>query len=223
MKEHILIIEDEKAIQSVLYELLIDAGYKVSLASDGLEGLSLFRTQSFALILLDIMMPKIDGYAVCELIRKESKIPIIMLTALDKEEAQVRAFELQVDDYITKPFSLKLVLMRIEAVLRRVEDKSQKLKILSAQGIELHIESHEVYKNNVPINLTQLEFELLQTFLKHKNQVLTRDILIQHVWGYDFAGDEKTVNIHVMNLRRKLDTECIHTIRGVGYKLESEN
>lgn len=223
MKEHILIIEDEKAIQSVLYELLIDAGYKVSLASDGLEGLSFFRTQSFALILLDIMMPKIDGYAVCELIRKESKIPIIMLTALDKEEAQVRAFELQVDDYITKPFSLKLVLMRIEAVLRRVEDKSQKLKILSAQGIELHIESHEVYKNNVPINLTQLEFELLQTFLKHKNQVLTRDILIQHVWGYDFAGDEKTVNIHVMNLRRKLDTECIHTIRGVGYKFESEN
>ena len=111
MKEHILIIEDEKAIQSVLYELLIEAGYEVSLAGDGLEGLSLFHTQSFSLILLDIMMPKIDGYAVCELVRKESKIPIIMLTAMDEEEAQIRAFELQVDDYITKPFSLKLVLM----------------------------------------------------------------------------------------------------------------
>ena len=146
MKEHILIVEDEKAIQSVLYELLTDAGYEVSLASDGLEGLSLFRTQSFSLILLDIMMPKIDGYAVCELVRKESQIPIIMLTAMDEEEAQIRAFELQVDDYITKPFSLKLVLMRIEAVLRRFKEKSEKQKVLSAQGIELHVDSHEVYK-----------------------------------------------------------------------------
>lgn len=144
MKEHILIIEDEKAIQSVLYELLIEAGYEVSLAGDGLEGLSLFHTQSFSLILLDIMMPKIDGYAVCELVRKESKIPIIMLTAMDEEEAQIRAFELQVDDYITKPFSLKLVLMRIEAVLRRFKEKSEKQKILSAQGIELHIDSHGI-------------------------------------------------------------------------------
>ncbi len=124
MKEHILIIEDEKAIQDVLYDLLTDAGYEVSLASDGLEGLSFFQSQSFALILLDIMMPKIDGYAVCELMRKESDIPIIMLTAMDEEEAQIRAFELQVDDYITKPFSLKLVLMRIEAVLRRIKEKT---------------------------------------------------------------------------------------------------
>lgn len=223
MKEHILIIEDEKAIQSVLYELLIDAGYDVTLAGDGLEGLSLFHTQPFSLILLDIMMPKIDGYAVCELVRKESKIPIIMLTAMDEEEAQIRAFELQADDYITKPFSLKLVLMRIEAVLRRVKEKSENPRILSAQGIELNADSHEVYKNSIPVNLTQLEFDLLQTFLNHKNQVLTRDILIQQVWGYDFTGDEKAVNIHIMNLRRKLNTECIHTIRGVGYKFESED
>ncbi len=203
--------------------MLIDAGYEVTLAGDGLEGLSLFHTQSFSLILLDIMMPKIDGYAVCELVRKESKIPIIMLTAMDEEEAQIRAFELQADDYITKPFSLKLVLMRIEAVLRRVKEKSEKPRILSAQGIELNADSHVVYKNSIPVNLTQLEFDLLQTFLNHKNQVLTRDILIQQVWGYDFTGDEKAVNIHIMNLRRKLNTECIHTIRGVGYKFESED
>ena len=213
MKERILIMEDETAIQSVLYELLTDAGYEVSLASDGLEGISLFQSQSFSLILLDIMMPKIDGYAVCEFIRKKSRIPIIMLTAMDEEEAQIRAFELQVDDYIT----------RIEAVLRRFKEKSEKQKILSAQGIELNKDSHEVYKNGAPVNLTQLEFELLLTFLNHKNQVLTRDNLIQQVWGYDFAGDEKTVNIHIMNLRRKLDTGCIHTIRGVGYKFESKN
>lgn len=223
MKEHILIIEDEKAIQSVLYELLVDAGYEVSLAGDGLEGLMLFRAETFSLILLDIMMPKIDGYAVCELIRKESEIPIIMLTAMDEETAQIRAFELRVDDYITKPFSLKLVLMRIEAVLRRIRGKMEDQKILSANGIELNTESRAVYRNGSPVSLTQLEFELLQTFLNHKNQVLTRDNLISQVWGYDFEGDEKTVNIHIMNLRRKLGVDCIRTIRGVGYKFEIEN
>lgn len=223
MKEHVLIIEDEKAIQSVLYELLVDAGYEVSLAGDGLEGLMLFRAKSFSLILLDIMMPKIDGYAVCELIRKESEIPIIMLTAMDEETAQIKAFELRVDDYITKPFSLKLVLMRIEAVLRRIRGKTEDQKILSANGIELNTESRAVYRNGSPVSLTQLEFELLQTFLNHKNQVLTRDNLISQVWGYDFEGDEKTVNIHIMNLRRKLGVDCIRTIRGVGYKFEIEN
>lgn len=223
MKEHILIIEDEKAIQSVLYELLVDAGYEVSLAGDGVEGLMLFRAKSFSLILLDIMMPKIDGYAVCELIRKESEIPIIMLTAMDEETAQIRAFELRVDDYITKPFSLKLVLMRIEAVLRRIRGKMEDQKILSANGIELNTESRAVYRNGSPVSLTQLEFELLQTFLNHKNQVLTRDNLISQVWGYDFEGDEKTVNIHIMNLRRKLGVDCIRTIRGVGYRFEIEN
>ena len=126
MIDNILIIEDEKAIQSVLYELLTEAGYRVTLANDGLEGLSQFEKQYFSLILLDIMMPKIDGYAVCEIIRKNSDIPIIMLTAMDEEEAQIRAFELQVDDYITKPFSLKLVLMRIEVVLIRIIEKSEK-------------------------------------------------------------------------------------------------
>ena len=223
MKEHILIIEDEKAIQSVLYELLVDAGYEVSLAGDGLEGLMLFRAKSFSLILLDIMMPKIDGYAVCELIRKESEIPIIMLTAMDEETAQIKAFELRVDDYITKPFSLKLVLMRIEAVLRRIRGKKEDQNILSANGIELNTESRTVHRNGSPVSLTQLEFELLQTFLNHKNQVLTRDNLISQVWGYDFEGDEKTVNIHIMNLRRKLGVDCIRTIRGVGYRFEIEN
>lgn len=157
MKEHILIIEDEKAIQSVLYELLVDAGYEVSLAGDGLEGLMLFRAKSF---------------------------------------------------------SLKLVLMRIEAVLRRIRGKMEDQKILSANGIELNTESRAVYRNGSPVSLTQLEFELLQTFLNHKNQVLTRDNLISQVWGYDFEGDEKTVNIHIMNLRRKLGVDCIRTIRG---------
>ena len=220
MIDNILIIEDEKAIQSVLYELLTEAGYIVTLANDGLEGLSQFEKQYFSLILLDIMMPKIDGYAVCEIIRKNSDIPIIMLTAMDEEEAQVKAFELQADDYITKPFSLKLVLMRIEAVLRRTKENHN---IFISHGIKLDTNRHTVEVNGKEINLTQLEFDILEVFMKHRNQVLTRDNLINQVWGYDFTGDEKAVNIHVMNLRRKLDIDCIQTVRGVGYKFESED
>lgn len=223
MNKHILIIEDEKAIQSVLYELLTEAGYMVTLANDGMEGLSQFQKQSFSLILLDIMMPKIDGYAVCEIIRRKSDIPIIILTAIDEEEAQIKAFELQADDYITKPFSLKLVLMRIEAVLRRTKEKTENHSILASHGIKLDTDRHTVEINGTEINLTQLEFDILTVFMKHQNQVLTRDNLINQVWGYDFTGDEKTVNIHVMNLRRKLDIDCIQTVRGVGYKFESKN
>ena len=222
MKEHILIIEDEKAIQSVLYELLIEAGYLVTLADNGLEGLSQFRKQTFSLVLLDIMMPKIDGYAVCEIIRRTSHIPIIMLTAMDEEEAQVKAFELQADDYITKPFSLKLVLMRIEAVLRRTKAKTENHTILISHGIKLDTAEHTVKVNDTEIYLTQLEFDILEVFMKNPNRVLTRDMLISQVWGYDFTGDEKAVNIHVMNLRRKLSVDCIQTVRGVGYKFEGE-
>ena len=222
MKEHILIIEDEKAIQSVLYELLIEAGYLVTLADDGLEGLSQFRKQTFSLVLLDIMMPKIDGYAVCEIIRRTSHIPIIMLTAMDEEEAQVKAFELQADDYITKPFSLKLVLMRIEAVIRRTKAKIENHTILISHGIKLDTAEHTVKVNDTEIYLTQLEFDILEVFMKNPNRVLTRDMLISQVWGYDFTGDEKAVNIHVMNLRRKLSVDCIQTVRGVGYKFEGE-
>lgn len=222
MKEHILIIEDEEAIQSVLYELLIEAGYLVTLADDGLEGLFQFRKQTFSLVLLDIMMPKIDGYAVCEIIRRTSHIPIIMLTAMDEEEAQVKAFELQADDYITKPFSLKLVLMRIEAVLRRTKTKTENHTILISHGIKLDTAEHTVKVNDTEIYLTQLEFDILEVFMKNPNRVLTRDMLISQVWGYDFTGDEKAVNIHVMNLRRKLSVDCIQTVRGVGYKFEGE-
>ena len=123
MSERILIIEDETAIQSILVALLTDAGYTTEVAGDGLEGITKFREKPFSLVLLDILMPKIDGYTVCEMIRQESNVPVIMLTALDEEEAQIKAFELQADDYITKPFSVKLVLMRVEAVLRRAKER----------------------------------------------------------------------------------------------------
>ena len=208
MGKRVLIIEDEREIQDILKELLTDAGYEATAASDGLEGITLFQKQKFDLILLDIMMPKIDGYGVCEIIRKESSIPIIMLTALDEEEAQVKAFELKVDDYITKPFSVKLVLLRVEAVLRRVKERESQMleNILTYGNVRLDRESHLVSVDGIPVSLTHTEYGLLERFMLYPGRVFTRDNLLNEVWGYDFVGEEKTVNIHIMNLRRKLDT-----------------
>ena len=225
MSGKLLIIEDEAAIQSILSELLTDAGYTVEVAGDGLEGITKFREQSFSLVLLDIMMPKIDGYTVCEMIRRESKTPIIMLTALDEEEAQVKAFELKVDDYITKPFSVRLVRMRVEAVLRRVQERENKelADVLSWGNIRLERSSRSVTVSGKAVGLTNTEYGLLELFLLHPGRVFTRDNLLNQVWGYDFVGEEKTVNLHIMNLRRTLNTDCLQTVRGVGYKLVQEN
>ena len=144
-----------------------------------------------------------------------------MLTALDEEEAQVKAFELKVDDYITKPFSVKLVLMRVEAVLRRVKElgEQQTTATLSYGNIRLDQERHSVLVDGNSISLTHTEYGLLELFMLHPGRVFTRDNLLNEVWGYDFVGEEKAVNIHIMNLRRKLDTDLIETIRGVGYRL----
>ena len=209
LKERILIIEDETAIQSILAELLTDAGYSIEVAGDGLEGVTKFREKSFSLVLLDIMMPKIDGYTVCEMIRQKSNVPIIMLTALDEEEAQVKAFELKVDDYITKPFSVKLVLMRVEAVLRRIKEREDEevTTTLSYGNIRLDRESYSVSVGGTPVSLTHPEYGLLELFMLHPGRAFTRDKLLNQVWGYDFVGEEKGVNIHIMNLRRKLDAE----------------
>lgn len=217
--QKILIVEDEAAIQDVLKELLLDAGYSVTVASDGVEALSLFRQDTFQLVLLDIMMPHMDGYTVCKTIRESSSTPIIMLTALDEEEAQVKAFELQVDDFITKPFSLKLVLLRIEAVLRRAADYVSEDGVLRYKEICLDPEAIEVTISGTPITLTHIEYKLLRLFMEHPGRVFTRDNLLNLVWGYDYIGDEKSVNIHIMNLRRKLIIDPIETIRGVGYRL----
>lgn len=222
MSERILIIEDEEAIRQILSELLISAGYEVTAAGDGLEGIGKFRERSYCLVLLDVMMPKIDGYTLCRLIRNGSDVPIIMLTALDEEEAQLRAFELKVDDYITKPFSLPLLLMRVEAVLRRSRQREVS-PFLSFQDIRLDPVSREIFSGSTPVALTHIEFDLLELFLRNPNRVFTRDNLLNQVWGYDFAGDEKVVNIHIMNLRRKLGQNLIDTIRGVGYRLGKEN
>lgn len=238
MEKRILIIEDEPAIQKILSEPLAAAGYRVTAASDGLEGIRTFRTGSFDLVLLDILLPKIDGYAVCEMIRQESEIPIILLTALDAEDDQIKGFNLLADDYITKPFSVRLVLKRVEALLRRTaaerraaeqpaekqpaekqpaEEKASGL--LRWREITLDETGRQVFVSGREVALTRLEFELLMLFLKHPGRVFSRDDLLNLVWGYEFVGDEKGVNFHIMNLRRKLQVDCIQTVRGVGYKI----
>lgn len=218
MDKKILIIEDETAIQKILTEPLTFAGYQVTTASDGLEGINKFHEQEFNLVLLDILLPKIDGYTVCEMIRQESQIPIILLTALDTEDAQIKGFDKLADDYITKPFSIKLVLKRVEALLRRVSSDILS-DTIHYKEITLSETERQVYVSGKEVALTHLEFEILLLFLKNRGRVFTRDDLLNLVWGYDFAGDEKGVNFHIMNLRRKLKVDYIETVRGVGYKI----
>ena len=200
----ILIVEDEPDIQELLSAYLQQAGYQTSLAGDGVEALELFRSASFDLVLLDIMLPKIDGFGVCELIRQESQVPILMLTALDGEAEQLRGFDLEIDDYVTKPFSMPVLLKKIAAILRRAGGVSTAPPLLRYG------------------ELTAREFELLHTFLSSPGRVFTREVLLAKLWGYDFFGDERVVDSHIKNLRHKLGIDCIETVRGVGYRAAKE-
>jgi len=235
LSKQILIIEDEIDIQNILKSFLEDAGHRVDTASDGLDGITAFRkSQSpYDLILLDIMMPKINGYAVCEMIRSESNTPIIILTALDEEENQIKAFDLQADDYITKPFSMPVVLKRIEAVLRRGHVNASGNEngnvngygneILSYKNLRIDTESYQIFVSGEPISLTAREFEILKLFVENPGRVFKRSNLMNLIWNYDFAGDDKIVNTHIKNIRKKLGVDYIETIRGVGYKIDKEN
>lgn len=218
----ILIIEDETAIRKILSEPLSCAGYEVTEASDGLEGINAFHRQKFDLILLDILLPKIDGYTVCEMIRQESRVPIILLTALDAEADQIKGFDKLADDYITKPFSVRLVLKRVEALLRRTAPDTE-TNVIRYREMTLSESERQVYVSGNKIPLTHLEYEILLLLIKNRGRVFTRDELLNHVWGYDFVGYEKGVNFHIMNLRKKLNVDYIETVRGVGYKIAKEN
>lgn len=222
MKKKILIIEDEAAIQNILSEPLTFAGYQVTAASDGLKGIQAFWKQRFDLVLLDIMLPKIDGYTVCEMIRQESRVPIILLTALDSEDDQIKGFDKLADDYITKPFSINLLLKRVEALLRRTSPDAAS-DIIRYKEITLSETERKVTVFGDEVPLTHLEFDILSLFLKNTGRVFTRDDLLNLVWGYDFAGDQKGVNFHIMNLRKKLNISYIETVRGVGYRIAKEN
>ena len=220
----ILIVEDDLDIQELLQNFLQEAGYEVSIANDGVEAVSLFSTAHYDLILLDVMLPKIDGFTVCELIRKQSKIPIIMFKALSGEKEQSKGLDLQVDDYITKPFSMPVLVRKIAAVLRRSNMiPNQEHQTISYDNLILDFDSYEATVDGISYELTQREFEVLRELLLNQGRVLTRHNLLAKLWKYDFYGDERVVDTHIKNLRKKLGIDFIQTIRGVGYKIDKEN
>ena len=225
MKQRILVIEDEEQIQLLLKTYLEADDYQVDLANDGLDGMKKFQMGNYQLVLLDVMMPQIDGYMVLEMIRQTSNVPVMMITAMEKEEDQMKAFDLQADDYIIKPFAMELVLRRISAVLRRakvhteVEDDKIEDYILQYGDLCLDKKRCRVFILDKGIPTTKKEFELLTLLLENPEQVFTREILLDQVWGYEFYGNPKIVNTHIQNLRKKLGGKYIEAVRGIGYTL----
>ena len=219
----ILVVEDEKDIQNIIKAFLENAEYKVETADDGLDAINLIQKNNYDLILLDIMLPKIDGFTVCEMIRKNSNIPIIILTALTDEESQLKGFDKLADDYITKPFSMPILLKHIEAVFRRTNNSNENTSILKYKNIILNTENYEVYVDNQKVTLTFREYEILKLFLENQGKVFTRDNILNSIWNYDYFGDDKIVNTHIKNIRKKLGYGYIETVRGVGYKIDKED
>ena len=203
--QKILVVEDDFDIQELLHSFLQEAGYEVDVAKDGVEAIDIFSNSQFDLILLDIMLPKIDGFTLCELIRKQSQVPIIMLTALNGEEEQIKGLDLQVDDYITKPFSMPVLIRKIAAVLRRSnQGKDEENQTINYRNLILDLDSYIATVDGNSYELTQREFEVLRELLTHQGRVMTRQNLLDSVWKYDFFGDERVVDTHIKNLRKKL-------------------
>ena len=221
--KRILVVEDEKDIQNIIKAFLENAEYKVETADDGLDAINLIQNNNYDLIVLDIMLPKIDGFTVCEMIRKNSNVPIIILTALTDEESQLKGFDKLADDYITKPFSMPVLLKHIEAIFRRTNNSNENTSILKYKNIILNIENYEVYVDNQKVTLTFREYEILKLFLENQGKVFTRDNILNSIWNYDYFGDDKIVNTHIKNIRKKLGYEYIETVRGVGYKIDKED
>lgn len=222
--DKILVVEDDLDIQELLQNFLQESGYDITVANDGLEAINIFSDDDFDLILLDILLPKIDGFSVCEFIRKKSQIPIIILTALNGEKEQIKGLDLQVDDYITKPFSMPVLVRKIAAVLRRASKTSdQEHKTISYDNLILDFDDYTASVNGISYELTQREFEVLRELLLNQGRILTRQNLLNKLWKYDFYGDERVIDTHIKNLRKKLNITFIQTIRGVGYKIDKES
>jgi len=224
----ILIVEDESSFSEALSFLLGKEGYEVAVAATGTDAIKQFSENGADLILLDLMIPEISGVEVCKSIRTTSQVPIIMLTAKDSEIDKVVGLELGADDYVTKPYSSRELIARIKAVLRRgsSEDVAPENGILTVAGIRLDVGKHQVTVNGTLISLPLKEFELLEFLMRNSGRVLTRTQLIDRIWGGDYYGDTKTLDVHIKRLRSKIEADpanpvLIQTIRGLGYKLEN--
>lgn len=221
MEKYVLIVEDDYKSQQLLQQFLTSNGYKVDCANDGLEGIQMYKDRNYDLILLDIVMPNLDGFSLCKMIRKESDVPIIFVTELSSESDQIKGFDLLCDDYIVKPFSYNLLLKRIEAVLRRSkEDKAG--VYLSFEKIKLNLKTYSVEIEGEIVDLTLKEFNILKSLIENYPQVVTREKLLDSIWGYDYFGDTRIVDAHIKNIRKKIILPYIKTVKGIGYTLQKD-
>lgn len=223
-KLKVLVVDDESRMRKLVKDFLVKKDFDVIEAGDGEEAIDIFfRAKDIALIILDVMMPKMDGWQVCREVRQHSKVPIIMLTAKSDERDELLGFELGVDEYISKPFSPKILVARVEAILRRSNAISTE-DIMTAGTIQLNKAAHQVLVNGGAIELSYKEFELLAYFMENQGIALSREKILNSVWNYDYFGDARTIDTHVKKLRSKLgkDADYIKTIWGMGYKFEVE-
>ena len=222
-KNKILVADDESRMRKLIKDYLVREDYEVIEAENGEQALDMFYMDSeIALIILDVMMPKVDGFAVLKEIRETSSIPVLMLTAKGEEKDVLNGFELGTDEYINKPFSPKILMARVNAVLRRSTDDSIGKKVVEAGGIQLDVDAHVATNDGNPVELSVKEFELLYYFINNEGIALSREKILNHVWDYDYFGDARTIDTHVKKLRSKLDDKgnYIKTIWGMGYKFE---
>ena len=221
MEKYILVVEDDYKSQQLLQQFLTSNGYKVDCANDGMEGIQMYKDRNYNLILLDIVMPNLDGFSMCKMIRKESDVPIIFVTALSSESDQIKGFDLLCDDYIVKPFSYNLLIKRIEAVLRRSkEDKAG--VYLTFEKIKLNLKTYSAEIDGKIIDLTLKEFNILKSLIENYPQVVTREKLLDSIWGYDYFGDTRIVDAHIKNIRKKIILPYIKTVKGIGYTLQKD-
>ena len=218
----IAVVEDEINLANLIGKYLNNEGYEYKIFNSG-EQASKEIKEDYKLWILDIMLPKVDGFTICEMIRKNSNVPIIILTALTDEESQLKGFDKLADDYITKPFSMPVLLKHIEAIFRRTNNSNENTSILKYKNIILNTENYEVYVDNQKVTLTFREYEILKLFLENQGKVFTRDNILNYIWNYDYFGYDKIVNTHIKNIRKKLGYEYIETVRGVGYKIDKED
>ena len=221
MEEYILVVEDDYKSQQLLQQFLTSNGYKVDCANDGLEGIQMYKDRNYNLILLDIVMPNLDGFSMCKMIRKESDVPIIFVTALSSESDQIKGFDLLCDDYIVKPFSYNLLIKRIEAVLRRSNEDTAGVE-LTFEKIKLNLKTYSAEIDGKIIDLTLKEFNILKSLIENYPQVVTREKLLDSIWGYDYFGDTRIVDAHIKNIRKKIILPYIKTVKGIGYTLQKD-